>query len=263
MNGLLPPSSSATRLTPLAAAAWIALPVATEPVNEIASTSGCSTSAWPTSLPVPCTTLNTPGGRPGIESDLGHQHGRHRRLLGRLEDDRVARRERGGDHREHCCRAVPRHDQADDADGLAHLRHVELARYRRDGALQLRRPSAEVLDPLHGELHDEPGVGAQQPGVEHVDLAEQLTALGDDRGHVAQDTLLGHRRLIAPATVLERSTCGASGTVHVVHVSGRRLGDDVARRWIDDVEGRAAARRDAFTVDDVAEESALDGGSSR
>ena len=64
MNGLLPPSSSDTRLTPLAAAAWIALPVATDPVNEIASTSGCSTSAWPTSLPVPCTTLKTPGGRP-------------------------------------------------------------------------------------------------------------------------------------------------------------------------------------------------------
>ena len=51
MNGLLPPSSNDTRLTRLAAAAWMALPVATEPVKEMASTSGCSTSAWPTVCP--------------------------------------------------------------------------------------------------------------------------------------------------------------------------------------------------------------------
>src|SRR5688500_3603246 len=64
MNGLLPPSSRLTRLTPFAAAAWIALPVATEPVNEIASTWGWSTSAAPTTSPTPCTTLKTPGGMP-------------------------------------------------------------------------------------------------------------------------------------------------------------------------------------------------------
>jgi len=51
-------------LTRLAAAAWIAAPVATEPVKETASTSRAVTSAAPTVSPRPCTTLNTPGGIP-------------------------------------------------------------------------------------------------------------------------------------------------------------------------------------------------------
>ena len=63
MNGLFPPSSSCTGLTPLAAAAWIAAPVCREPVNEIMSTPGCSTSAAPAS-PSPWTMLRTPGGSP-------------------------------------------------------------------------------------------------------------------------------------------------------------------------------------------------------
>ena len=53
MKALLPPSSSPTRLTRLAAADWIALPVATEPVNEIMSVSRESTSAAPTTSPTP------------------------------------------------------------------------------------------------------------------------------------------------------------------------------------------------------------------
>ena len=64
MNGLLPPSSRLTGLTRAAAAAWIALPVATEPVNEIASTSFAATTPAPTTSPRPWTTLNTPGGIP-------------------------------------------------------------------------------------------------------------------------------------------------------------------------------------------------------
>ena len=59
----LPPSSSATRLMspPAMAAMW--RPARVEPVNDTMSTSGCRTSASPTSGPVPCTRLNTPAGR--------------------------------------------------------------------------------------------------------------------------------------------------------------------------------------------------------
>ncbi len=64
MNGLLPPSSRLTRFTRRAAAAWMLRPVATDPVNDRASTAGCSTSAAPAVSPRPCTTLNTPGGIP-------------------------------------------------------------------------------------------------------------------------------------------------------------------------------------------------------
>ena len=64
IDGLLPPSSRLTRFTRAAAPAWIARPVAFEPVNVIASTSGWATRAAPTVSPVPWTTLNTPGGIP-------------------------------------------------------------------------------------------------------------------------------------------------------------------------------------------------------
>ena len=38
--------------------------VSGEPVNEIRRARGSATSAAPTSSPIPCTTLNTPGGKP-------------------------------------------------------------------------------------------------------------------------------------------------------------------------------------------------------
>src|SRR3954454_15792828 len=155
MNALLPPSSRPTRLTRLAAAAWIAAPVATDPVNEIASTSRASTSAAPAASPRAWTTLKTPGGGPAraldaveapggdprLERQLGHQHRRHRRLLGGLEHDAVAGGQGARDEAEHEGRAVPRGDEADDADRLADLGHRELRRHGGDGALELRRPS--------------------------------------------------------------------------------------------------------------------------
>jgi hypothetical protein len=63
MNGALPPNSRCTRLSVSAAVFITFLPVPVEPVTEIMRRSGCSTSAWPVSLP-PVTTLSTPGGRP-------------------------------------------------------------------------------------------------------------------------------------------------------------------------------------------------------
>ena len=47
-----------------AAAAAMLRPVGTEPVKAIRSTREWDTSAAPASSPTPCSTLNTPGGRP-------------------------------------------------------------------------------------------------------------------------------------------------------------------------------------------------------
>jgi hypothetical protein len=62
-TGALPPSSRCTRLSVFAAVAMIFLPVPVEPVRLTMRTSGCSTSAWPVSLP-PVTMLTTPSGMP-------------------------------------------------------------------------------------------------------------------------------------------------------------------------------------------------------
>ena len=48
----------------LEALAMTFLPVEVPPVKEIFSISGCSVSHWPTSRPLPVSTLNTPSGTP-------------------------------------------------------------------------------------------------------------------------------------------------------------------------------------------------------
>ena len=63
-SGFLPPISSWNFFMPSAHAAAIALPVATDPVNEIAAMSGCRISVSPTTEPRPITRLKTPGGMP-------------------------------------------------------------------------------------------------------------------------------------------------------------------------------------------------------
>ena len=62
--GSEPPSSSVTRLVPLAHSAMICSPTGVEPVKAILRTSGWVTSALPAFEPPPVTTLNTPGGSP-------------------------------------------------------------------------------------------------------------------------------------------------------------------------------------------------------
>ena len=68
MNGLLPPSSrlQGTRLAPAACAIHFA--VGTLPVNEMRARRGSLTSLAPVLAPLPCTTLNTPGGRPAASA---------------------------------------------------------------------------------------------------------------------------------------------------------------------------------------------------
>ena len=81
------------------------------PVNEIALTSACSTSGWPTPGPVPCTMLSTPGGKPASIESSPSRAAVQRRDLRRLGDDRVAGRERRRDlPGEQIQRQVPRRD---------------------------------------------------------------------------------------------------------------------------------------------------------
>ena len=74
--GFLPPISSCSFFIVSIALRAIALPVGTEPVKLIASTSGEVTIASPTTEPRPMTRLNTPGGRAVREmiSASAHAH---------------------------------------------------------------------------------------------------------------------------------------------------------------------------------------------
>ena len=59
-----PPSSSVTRFTWSAHPAMICFPTTVDPVKTTLRTAGCVTNRCPTTVPLPGTTSNTPGGKP-------------------------------------------------------------------------------------------------------------------------------------------------------------------------------------------------------
>ncbi len=177
--GFLPPSSSESFLNFGAAAAAIVAPVRVLPVNEIALTSACSTSGWPTPGPVPCTMLKHARRKSGFDRELAEQRRGARRDLRRLGDDRVAGRERRRDlPGEQIQRQVPRRDARDDAERLAQ-RVVERAIFHR---MRFARPlrdrggeEAQIRDRARnverlGELHGLAGVARFERG-ECVEIA--------------------------------------------------------------------------------------------
>jgi hypothetical protein len=64
ITAFLPPISQVTFAPRCAAFTYRALPMAFDPVNEIARSCGAATIASPTTEPRPTTMLNTPGGSP-------------------------------------------------------------------------------------------------------------------------------------------------------------------------------------------------------
>ena len=113
MLGDLPPSSSVIFFSVSAAARMMALPVVVSPVNAILSMPGCSTIACPTLDARTRDHVQHAGREPDLDGDLAQRERRQRRLARRLQDDRVAARERRRDlpGREQQ-RKVPRHDRA-------------------------------------------------------------------------------------------------------------------------------------------------------
>ena len=94
----LPPSSKLTRLRVGAPAARMARPVADSPVKVTRSTPGSSVRAWPASPgPEPLDDVERPRRQAGLAGQQAEAVAGRRRLLGRLEHDRVAEGQGGGD----------------------------------------------------------------------------------------------------------------------------------------------------------------------
>ena len=212
MLGALPPSSSETFLRFTEAAAAIFLPTSVLPVNATLSTPGWSTSAAPAS-PKPGRMLTTPAGTPGLEQQLAQPERGQRGLLGGLEDDRVARGDRGDDlEAGHEQREVPRHDAGDDADRLAARVGVEVTarhRHRDGGALHLGGPPGEVAEQLRG------GRDVPVPGgldalavVERLELGELVGVGLDQVADAPQQVRAVARRESATTATAPRRRCG-------------------------------------------------------
>ena len=129
MFGDLPPSSSVTFLRLLLpAACTISRPTSVEPVKATLSTSGWAASAAPAVSPKPGDDIHHALREARLLNQLAQPQGAERRLLGRLEHDRAARRqgraEFPGGHQQ---RKVPGNDLPHHADRLAERVAEELA----------------------------------------------------------------------------------------------------------------------------------------
>ena len=114
-------------------------------------------------------------GEAGLLDQLGQNERGRGVLLGRLQDERVAARQRVGQHpqRDHD-REVERGDAGDHADGLSHRVNVEAARHLRAvRALQELGDTARELDAL------EPAGDLTTRVVEHLAVLTR-----DDRGQL-------------------------------------------------------------------------------
>ena len=116
-NGDLPPSSMLNFFRP--ASLTMRLPVAVEPVNEIARTSGCAHQRLAGLLAVAVHDVQHAGGNARFQRQFAQPRGGQRRQLAHLQHRGVAEREAGRDlpggrHERH----VPRRDQRAHADRM-------------------------------------------------------------------------------------------------------------------------------------------------
>ena len=124
-SGFWPPSSSCTRLPAAVAASRTRRPTATEPVKEIARTSGLVEQLGTGLGAATDHHVQHAGGQPGVHQAPGEVDRAHGRLLGGLEHHRVARGERGRQlPRRYRHREVPWRDEPDDADRPAQRGHL-------------------------------------------------------------------------------------------------------------------------------------------
>ena len=142
----------------------------------------------PTSRPKPCTRLTTPSRR-GFDEQLDEALREHRRVVGGLEDDRVAAHERRDDlPRGNRDRKVPRRDHADHADRLADA-HLELV-----GQLgRCRVPKEATTFAGHVVAHVDRFLDVTARLREHLahlarhELRELFLVLGDERAEAEED----------------------------------------------------------------------------
>ena len=219
----------------------------------IRATSGCRTSASPAIFAATGDHVDHPRWKTGLLEELRPSQDRCAGLLCRLDDDRVAGRQRGGclgDHERH--RRVPRQHEADDPEGLA-TGEVEARRADVDGvAVQfVGRAGEEVQDldahrevPVQRLFDDPAGVG----GLEISQLA--LVDVGDRR---KRSEVCGAGPGVEPRPRREGARPRGDRCRHVIRIAVGDRGPTLTGRGVHDVEGLPRASRRRHSVDVVGE----------
>ena len=226
-------------------------PTSVEPVNEILSTPRVVDQRL-AHLGAARQQVDDASGDASLAADLDEADGRQRGLLGRLQDDRVARRQgrcelpRGDRERE-----VPGRDEGAHAQRHATLvRQVARDRDRRHLALDLRGESRVVAEDLRRERQVDAAAHERRHAlVERLERSDlvgvALQQLGDAPQHLA--ALIGRHAL--PRIGLEACARRGHGRVDV---GPRRLGegaDHRVGRRVDRLAGGAVGGRDPLVRD--------------
>ena len=165
-----------------------------------------------------------------LAGELGHPERRERRLLGRLEHDRVPAGQGGSPlPREHQQREVPGDDLADHSDGLPQGIREEVATDRDGPAFDLVGPAGvipeRVADPFHVPL----GIRDRLAAVERLEGCQVGGVLLDQVGQLEQEFPLFGGVHGAPGARLQRPSRRLHRPVDVGRARGRDLRDDIAR----------------------------------
>ncbi|EAQ00328.1 carR [Janibacter sp. HTCC2649] len=188
-----------------------------------------------------------------VGDDLDDSQDRRGRLLGRLEDDAVAGRERGSElPRRHEDGEVPRDDLTDDAEGLVEVVGHRVVVDLGDPALLGADASSEVAEVVDRE-RKVGGEGladrlAVLPGLEHGELLEVLL---EPVGDLEQDVAPLRRRRATPGVLGVRG--GLDGGVDVGCLAASHHHERLAVDWRDVLERLAILGRDPLAADEVVE----------
>ena len=218
MLGFLPPSSSATLFTVAAAAAMIARPVWSPPVNETRSTRGSVDRRAPAVAPAPSTRLPTPGGQAGLLEQPHQVDGGVRGQLAGLEHEGAAggqaRRDLPGDLEQ---RVVPRRDQAADADRLVDdpADDVGVAGVDDPSGVLGCHPAVVAEDRDHvGDVV--PALDEPLAGVEGLHPRDLVGVALEQVGHPQQEVTALAGRGSGPCAVVERAMGGPDRRLRVL-----------------------------------------------
>ena len=211
----------------------------------ITGTSGWRTSASPASSPNPCTIWTTPSGTPGLVQQVDEALRQQRRVLGRLQHDRVAANERRTElPRRDRDREVPRRDRTDDPHRHPDAHHELVAELRGRRLAEEAAPlAAHVVAHVDRFLDVTARLRLHLSHLARHQVGELGLALFEQLREAEEDVAALGRRNEAP--VLPGGARGRDRAIDVGRRGAREGLDHLARGRVQRFEGR---RRHAAIV---------------
>ena len=224
------------------------LPVAVEPVNDTACTSGCAHQRLAGVLAEAVHDVQHAGGNTGFEREIAEHRGGQRRQFAHLQHGGVAEREAGRDfpgcrHERH----VPRRDQRAHADRMEQ-RVVQMRIGGIRMAVDAHAHLGEIVEVVGGARHELLArLRDRLAGVLRLGLRDLRHVLRDQLAELANELCAFRSGLAGPCG--KRFFGRAHGGVDFFRTAAGDFGEHVLRRRIDGLE--VVFRGARFAVDQM------------